>query len=55
MRLDVRIGYNVNRRWQLSLAGQNLLQARHLEAISELLSGWSYVNRGAYLKSTWQF
>ena len=54
-RLDVRIGYNVNRRWQLSLAGQNLLQARHLEAISELLSGWSYVNRGAYLKSTWQF
>lgn len=55
LRLDVRIGCRVNRHWQLSLAGQNLLQARHLEAISELLTGWSYVNRGAYLKSTWQF
>ena len=55
LRLDVRVGYKVNRHWQLSLAGQNLLQARHLEAISELLSGYSYVNRGAYLKSTWQF
>ena len=54
-RLDVRIGYKVGRHWQLSVAGQNLLQSRHLEAIEELLSAHSYVNRGAYLKSTWQF
>ena len=55
LRLDVRIGYRVNRHWRLSLAGQNLLQPRHPEAVSQLLTEWSYVNRGAYLKSTWQF
>ena len=54
-RLDIRLGYKVNRRWQLSLAGQNLLEPRHLEAIPELLSAGSYVDRGAYLKSTFQF
>jgi iron complex outermembrane receptor protein len=30
-RLDLRLGYKVGRHWQLSLAGQNLLQSRHLE------------------------
>jgi iron complex outermembrane receptor protein len=54
-RLDVRLGYKAGHHWQLSLAGQNLLQARHLEAVAELLSKESYVNRGVYLKSTWQF
>jgi len=54
-RLDVRLGYKAGRHWQLSLAGQNLLQARHLEGTTELLTAWSYVRRGVYLKSTWQF
>jgi iron complex outermembrane receptor protein len=54
-RLDVRVGYRVGPHWQLSLAGQNLLEARHLEGIPELLTDYSYVNRGVYLKSTWQF
>jgi iron complex outermembrane receptor protein len=54
-RLDVRIGYKAGRHWRLSLAGQNLLQARHLEGTTELLTAYSYVNRGVYLKSTWQF
>jgi iron complex outermembrane receptor protein len=53
--LDVRLGYRINPHWQLSLSGQNLLQARHLEGVPELLSIYSYVTRGAYLKSTWQF
>ena len=54
-RLDIRLGYKAGRHWQLSLAGQNLLHARHLEGLPELLTTYSYVNRGAYLKSTWQF
>ena len=54
-RLDVRIGYRPRSHWQLSLAGQNLLEARHLEAVSEIFTGYSYVNREVYLKSTWQF
>jgi iron complex outermembrane receptor protein len=54
-RLDVRLGYKASRHWQLSLAGQNLLQSRHLEGLTELLSAYSYVNRSVYLKSTWQF
>jgi len=54
-RFDIRLGYKVNRFFQLSLAGQNLLDARHIEASSELLTAYSYVNRSVYLKSTWQF
>jgi iron complex outermembrane receptor protein len=54
-RFDVRFGYKVGPHWQLSLAGQNLLQARHLEGIPELLTNYSYVKRGVYVKSTWQF
>jgi iron complex outermembrane recepter protein len=54
-RLDLRLGYRVSHHWQLSLAGQNLLQARHLEAVAELLSANSWVNRSVYLKSSWQF
>jgi iron complex outermembrane receptor protein len=54
-RLDVRLGYRTGPHWQLSLAGQNLLQARHLEGEPELLTAASYVKRGVYLKSTWQF
>ena len=54
-RLDVRLGYKAGRHWQLSLAGQNLLQARHLEGTTELLTAYSYVKRGVYLKSIWQF
>lgn len=55
LRLDVRLGYRAGPHWQLSLAGQNLLEARHLEAVAELLSLQSYVNRSVYLKSTWRF
>jgi hypothetical protein len=54
-RLDVRLGDKVGPHWQLSLAGQNLLEARHLEGIPELLENYSYVKRGVCLKSTWQF
>jgi iron complex outermembrane recepter protein len=54
-RLDVHLGYKVSPHWQISLVGQNLLQAHHLEGIPELLTTYSYVNRGVYLKSTWRF
>ncbi|HWE52033.1 MAG TPA: TonB-dependent receptor [Bryobacteraceae bacterium] len=54
-RLDIRLGYKPARNWQISLAGQNLLEPRHLEGLTELLTAYSYVNRSIYLKSTWQF
>ena len=54
-RLDVRLGYQAGRRWQLSLAGQNLLQAHHIEALAEYLSSQSDINRSVYVKSTWKF
>jgi len=54
-RLDVRVGYVVGPHWRLSLAGQNLLEGRHLEGVPDLLTRWSDVNRGVYLKSNWQF
>ena len=52
-RLDARLGFRINPHWQLSIAGQNLLQPRHLEGVPELLTVYSEVTRGAYLKSTW--
>jgi hypothetical protein len=55
MRLDIRVGYKAGPHWQLSLAGQNLLEARHFEGMPDLLTNFSYVKRGVYLKSTWQF
>ncbi len=54
-RLDVRLGYQAGEHWQLSLVGQNLLDARHLEAVATLLSADSYVNRAVYLKLKWEF
>jgi iron complex outermembrane receptor protein len=54
LRVDFRIGKKLNEHWQLSLAGQNLLQPRHLEALSEFLTAYSYVDRSVYLKCTWQ-
>lgn len=55
LRFDLRLGYKINRQWDLSLAGQNLLEARHLEGLTEVLTAYSYVSRGIYLKSTWKF
>lgn len=54
-KLDVRIGYRAGMHWQVSVVGQNLLRPRYLEAIPDLLTASSYVTRGVYLKSTWQF
>ncbi len=53
--LDARIGFDVSKQWELSVSGQNLLQARHLELLPEALNAASYVTRGVYLKSTWRF
>lgn len=54
-KIDVRIAYKVSPHWQVSAVGQNLLQPRHLEAMPDLLTASTYVNRGVYLKSTWHF
>jgi iron complex outermembrane receptor protein len=54
-RVDVRLGYQAGQHWQLSLVGQNLLDARHLEAVASFLSADSYVNREVYLKVKWEF
>jgi iron complex outermembrane recepter protein len=54
-RVDVRLGWRLQPRWEVSLVGQNLLQARHLECIPEALSTPSYVRRAFYVKSVWRF
>jgi iron complex outermembrane receptor protein len=55
VRVDVRVGWRVKPNWEFSLAGQNLLTARHLEFVPEALSSPSYIKRGVYLRSTWRF
>ncbi len=55
--LDARLGWRPVNSLELSLVGQNLLDARHLEAVSE--SGTrvvsSEVERSVYAKITWTF
>ncbi len=54
-KLDVRVAYKASPHWQVSAVGQNLLRPRVLEAMPDLLTASTYVNRGVYVKSTWQF
>ena len=55
LRFDVRVAYKLRPNWEISAAGQNLLEQRHLEGLTEVLTGYSYVTRNVYLKSTWHF
>lgn len=55
-RLDVRFGWSFRERFELSFAGQNLLDSHHLEfAGNEVAVRSSFVQRSTYGKFTWQF
>ena len=48
---DARLAWHVNRRFELSLVGRNLLQPHHPEFAGE--SGLIGIRRSAYIKVTW--
>jgi iron complex outermembrane receptor protein len=53
--LDMRLGWKASRDLELSIVGQNLLERRQLEAISEPLpSIINEVERGVYLRADWR-
>jgi iron complex outermembrane receptor protein len=54
-RLDLRIGYRVSDRLTLSLAGSNLLDARHLEFVSTLNEEITQPKRSVALRTAWTF
>jgi iron complex outermembrane receptor protein len=54
-RLDVRLGWMVTRKFEVSLSGQDLLNPRHLELAPVALAVPRDAVRGYYLKTTWRF
>jgi iron complex outermembrane receptor protein len=53
--LDMRLGWKVSRDLALSIVGQNLLERRQLEAISEPMpSIINEIERGVYLRADWR-
>ena len=53
--LDMRLGWKASRDLELSIVGQNLLERRQLEAISEPLpSIINEIERGVYLRADWR-
>ncbi len=54
-RLDVRLGWRVTPRIEVSLSGQDLLSPRHIELVPEALTAQGYAVRGYYVKTTWRF
>jgi iron complex outermembrane receptor protein len=54
-RVDVRLGWRVARTVEISISGQDLLSARHLELAPEVFTLPTDTVRGYYLKTTWHF
>jgi iron complex outermembrane receptor protein len=54
-RVDVRLGWRVTPRFEVSLSGQDLLSPRHIELTPEALTPPGYAVRGYYLKTSWHF
>lgn len=54
-RLDTGLSWRAGERWSLSVVGQNLLQDRHLEFVSDVGSLATLIKRGAYVKLTWRY
>ena len=50
--LDLRVGWQLNAEWRISLMGQNLLDAEHVEFGSPATRG--ELARAAYLKAEWR-
>jgi iron complex outermembrane receptor protein len=54
--LDLRYAWRPSPSFELSLVGQNLLDARHAEFVPDLLpSQTAQIERGWYVKGRWQF
>jgi iron complex outermembrane recepter protein len=54
-RFDVRLGWRVSPRFEVSVSGQDLFSPRHMELTPEVLSPPADAVRGYYLKTTWRF
>jgi iron complex outermembrane recepter protein len=54
-RLDLRAGYRVSDRLTISLAGTNLLEARHVEFLSVLNEEITQPRRAVSLQTSWSF
>lgn len=55
LRLDARIGWKATPDMEISLVGQNLLQASHVEGVDVLNSRPNRVARAFYLQWNWKF
>lgn len=53
-RLDLRLGWRPTASWEFSLVGQNLLDDRHPEFLSELGLATGQVQRSVYGKVTFR-
>jgi iron complex outermembrane receptor protein len=54
-RLDLRLGWRVSPRLEVSVSGQDLLNPRHLELVPEAYTVARDAVRGYYLRTTWRF
>lgn len=54
IRLDTRMTWKVSANWDLTLAGENLLQAHHLEMAPEPILVGSQVPRSWSVRLTWR-
>jgi len=55
LRVDVRLGWRIKPRWEVSVVGQDLGSRRLLELTPEAFGSPTYTGRGFYVKSTWRF
>ncbi len=53
--LDVRLGWKVNKRLELTLVGQNLLDPSRVEQIDEVYAPATEVGRSVFVKAEWRF
>jgi len=54
--VDARLGWKINRNLDVALIGQNLLDSRHPEFVSDFIGTATYqVPRGVYVKVDWKF
>ena len=54
-RADIRLGWRVSPRFEISLVGQDLFSARHLEITPEALSPITDAVRSFYVRTNWRF
>ncbi len=53
--MDMRLSWKPHAAWEISVTGQNLLNAYHLEYVAETLQLPTQISRGVYGKVTCQF